>query len=47
MERRKIYYNLLIFDLICVHEGGWYRRDPRNDMICTCRIVITAVIIDI
>ena len=32
--------------LLCVPEGGWYGRDPRIYMICMCRLVVTAMIIN-
>jgi len=32
-------------NLICVHDGRWYVSDPRNHMICTCRFVVTIVIV--
>jgi len=28
-----------------VHGGGWYGRDPHNRMICTCKFVVTIVIV--
>ena len=34
-----------ILHLICMHRGGWFGRDLRNRMICTCRFVVTVVII--
>jgi len=30
--------------LIYVHGGGWYGRDLHNRTICTCRFVVTPVI---
>ena len=29
-----------------MHEGGWYERDFSNRMICMCRFVVMAIIID-
>jgi len=37
---------LFIFGQICVHGGGWSGLDPRNRMICTCKFVVTIVIVD-